>query len=109
MHLGTTYLISKAIPDSVYEYAGLNPETGDNSLEYDLAQSSKIGAQLAEDQAAKEAASLAQGFAGQAAINSGNTTTVGATTTTVYSHKPSAQGSEAGQQGDIKRTRPFGL
>ena len=102
-------LISKAIPDSVYEYAGLNPETGDNSLEYDLAQSSKIGAQLAEDQAAKETASLAQGFAGQAAINSGNTTTVGATTTTVYSHKPSAQGSEAGQQGDIKRTRPFGL
>ena len=73
-------------------------------MEYDLAQSSKIGAQLAEDQAAKEAASLAQGFAGQAAINSGNTTTVGATTTTVYSHKPSAQGSEAGQLEDIKRT-----
>ena len=102
-------LISKAIPDSVYEYAGLNPETGDNTMEYDLAQSSKIGAQLAEDQAAKEAASLAQGFAGQAAINSGNTTTVGATTTTVYSHKPSAQGSEAGQQGDIKRKKAFGL
>jgi len=96
-------LISKAIPNSVYEYAGLNPETGDNTMEYDFAQSSKIGAQLAEDQAAKEAASLAKGFAGQAAINSGNTTTVGATTTTVYSHKPSAQGSEAGQPGDIKK------
>jgi len=96
-------LVSKAIPNSVYEYAGLNPETGDNTVEYDLAQSSEIGAQLAEDQAAKEVASLAKGFAGQAAINSGNTTTVGATTTTVYSHKPSAQGSEAGQPGDIKK------
>jgi hypothetical protein len=98
-------ITSKVIPEGIYNYAGLNKETGLNTAEYDLAQASSVGAEMAEDKAAKETAGFDRGFAGQAAINSGNTTTVGATTTTVYSHKPNAQGSEAGQQGDIKRTR----
>ena len=102
-------ITSKVIPEGIYNYAGLNKETGLNTAEYDLAQASSVGAEMAEDKAAKETAGFDRGFAGQAAINSGNTTTVGATTTTVYSHKPSAQGSEAGQQGDIKRKKAFGL
>ena len=98
-------ITSRVIPEGVYKYAGLNKETGLNTAEYDLAQASSVGAEMAEDKAAKETAGFDRGFAGQAAINSGNTTTVGATTTTVYSSKPSAQGSEAGQLEDIKRTK----
>jgi hypothetical protein len=102
-------ITSKVIPEGIYNYAGLNKETGLNTAEYDLAQASSVGAEMAEDKAAKETAGFDRGFAGQAAINSGNTTDNSTTQVTVHTQMPSAQSNAAGNQGDLKTSaRPYG-
>ena len=99
-------LISKAIPNKVYDYAGINPKTFENTADYTKANPPTTGQSMAEDVAAM---SKGTGFAGQAAINSGNTTDNSTTQVTVHTQMPSAQSNAGGKSSDLKiRTKAFG-
>ena len=91
-------LVAKAIPDSVYEYAGMNPQTGailPNVAAELAAQRSAMVQTDAANSAARQAAAIA------ASVNVGPTTVVnqgGSARTTIVSASPrvSSQMSFAG-------------
>ena len=102
----TGNLISKAIPSEVYDYAGINPKTFENTADFTKANPPTTGQSMAEDVAAM---SKGIGFAGTAVANSGNTTDNSTTQVTVHTQMPSAQSNAGGNRADLKTSaRPYG-
>lgn len=72
-------LASKAIPDSVYEFAGINPKTGEQLKEATVDNTAAKGEKMVNEAAAAGQAAVGNVVnAGQTVINNGNTAIVSA-------------------------------